>query len=111
MGTKLLERGGLQKKIYFTSSYIVSEQEVSLSQARKEYIGIIEELLCRLNHDQKLRPQLKDQPLTYQNIDLVLAFQKPDYSFYSGGSVCLVYKNDHVISYTMEDPEQSKKDG
>ncbi len=49
-------------------------KQVTVDEARRIYVEILDAIVERINKDKKLRPYLREYPMTYRLVDLSLSF-------------------------------------
>ncbi len=86
----------------------IAYRKGTMEEARTLEVKMIEQLRDELNAHEKIRPFLAEYPFKSKEINISVAFRKPDNSCYSDGSVVLVFQACDKLLYSAEDPKTGK---
>jgi len=84
---------------------LICFQPTNLEKARELQIIATERLLNLINSNEKLRPYIKDYPLTLNNLKVSVLFRKKNYFPYFNGSMERASQEGDQICYYQEIPE------
>ncbi|MBX3718392.1 MAG: hypothetical protein KF898_01940 [Parachlamydiales bacterium] len=84
---------------------LICFQPTNLEKARELQIIATERLLYLINSNEKLRPYIKDYPLTLNNLKVSVLFRKKNYFPYFNGSMERASQEGDQICYYQEIPE------
>lgn len=89
------------------ASYI-SLDRMSIKEARKLYIDVIEGYICRYNQNKQIRPYLRDYPFTVDNVEVMIGFENEEYKHMDQGFVALMFigKNQNLVYCTYDHEKQ-----
>ena len=83
------------------------ENNVNVDRARVHYINFTEELLMRVNKDEKIRPYLSHYPFSEKGISLTLSFIVSEEEPQKGYVSYMTFVNGKII-YAHDDPDSKK---
>ncbi len=90
------------------ASYI-SFDRMTIEEARRLYVEVIEGYLCRYNQNEEIRPFLHDFPFTIGNLHVMIGFENEQRKHMDQGFVALMYvSKKHRLLYRAYDHEQEK---
>ncbi|MFI0434548.1 MAG: hypothetical protein ACH350_02315 [Parachlamydiaceae bacterium] len=81
-----------------------SEAALTEKEARELIIQCMDDLLTIVNHDDQLKPFLKNYPFTAKNVELVIYSYDKNRSLYQFPSIAIVGNFEGKIGYFTEDP-------
>ena len=88
-------------------------KKLTISEARKLYVTLIEDLINKVNNDKKARPYLHDYPFTQKNINIIMAFFKSrpfiTKNYINNDNVAFIFMIKGKIYYKTYDHLKSKK--
>ena len=90
--------GAMMEDIEILDLRFNSVKKLTISEARKFYVNIIEELISKVNNDKKVRPYLHDYPFTRKNVDIMIVF----YNSHNYIKKNLVEENVALIGMTIK---------
>ncbi len=88
--------------------HFLAYRKGSIEEARILEVKMIENLLNKINSDDKIKPFLFEYPFKTNNLDISISYQKKDDSNYTDGSVALVFLGKNKLFYCAEDPKTGK---
>ncbi len=93
------EMHGDVRRVY---TYYVQEGEISIDEARRVYLDVMEELLTRINATKKLRPYLHNYPFQRKNIQLALSWRPKKKTRWEDGKLTFMFlnNNDQLLYYS-----------
>lgn len=91
--------GAMMNDIQTVNAHYVSLELLTIEQARRLYVDVIEGYLCRYNQNVQIRPYLHDYPFTVENLDVTIRFENGKRAVTDEELVALIYvgKNNQVI--------------
>lgn len=101
--------GAMMNDIQKVNAYYVSFQRMTVEEARRLYVDVIEGFLCRYNQNEEIRPYLHSYPFTIDNLHVRIGFEDEQRKHMSHGFVALMFvgKNQWLI-YRAYDPVNDK---
>ena len=97
--------GDIQK---INASYI-SLDRMTIEEARRLYIEVVEGYLCRYNQNEEIRPYLHNFPFTIENIHVMIGFENEQRHHMDQGFVALMFiGNNQRLLYRAYDHEKKK---
>jgi len=69
--------GAMMYKVSELSLDFISKEKLTIPEARKLYLEVVEGFIPIVNSDKKIRSYLKNYPFTHENIDFTIAFVEP----------------------------------
>ena len=86
---------------YIATKYCITD----IDEARTFFHTFLEEFLEPLNNDERLRPYLKNYPLTWENVDVDIIFVNEKEELFSVPYFSHIGKQGPAIVYELYDPE------
>lgn len=83
----------------------VCKQHLSLQQARRLYVSVVEDLVTRLNANRNIRPFLHEYPITGKNIEIDLSFENRDGTSFKNNEVAFISNMDGkgIVYYVSQE--------
>jgi len=84
----------------------LSFDTLTVDEARVLYVEMMEEFLCRVNQNEKIRPYLHNYPFEINNFDLTIGFENAQRKITGDGHVALMYiGRNNELSFRGYNPE------
>mgnify|MGYP007027865603 CR=1 FL=1 len=101
--------GAMMNDIQEVCMHYISYDRLSVEEARKLYINLANGLLEKYNADEKIRPYLHNFPFSYNNLDIMIAFEdKLSRRRLDDGSVALIFVAKDNLFYDGYDSTTDK---
>lgn len=81
----------------------IHRDKVNLSEARRLYVNLIENLIARVNNDPNMQVFLKTKPFSSRNTDIGLVFGQKDNSFICKPYIGYVKLINGIINYSVSE--------
>ena len=88
----------------------IAYQRATIEQARKLEVEVTEKLLKRVNEHEKIRPFLREYPFKAGRIKIMIAFEKSENTYYTDGSVVLVFQARNKLFYDQANKDEELVD-
>ena len=104
--------GALMEDIKELDLHFEGVKKLTIPEARKLYVTIIEDLINKVNNDKKARPYLHDYPFTQKNANIMIAFFKSHpftiQNRMNDGFITLIFISRGNICYNIYDPTKDE---
>ena len=100
--------GWIPEKIEEISLMFVAYQKMTLDEARKLEVTVIEKFLKKINDHKKIQPFLKEHPIRKDRAEISISFRKPDNTPYRDGSVARVTNIKGKLYYREDKGDPNK---
>lgn len=98
--------GAMPQEVQEVSLHFITHKQLTLEQARRLYISVVQDLLARVNSNSEIRPFLKDYPFTCHNVDLLISFKTPEGQRIQAPFIALVGLANGRIFFSINDRER-----
>ena len=100
--------GSFMHNVHVISLDFVSNQALSVAEARILYIEMMEEFLHRINMNSKIRPYLHNYPFDHKNFELNISFRNKNKRVLQPECVAFMFYIDrkNTLYYDAYDPQQ-----
>ncbi len=97
----------IPNQIHQVSVHYISPQHITINQVRKIFINSVQNLICLINQNKKIRPYLVYYPFNEKNIKLSLAFENKS-KYYDPPYIAFVFLVKNKIYYNYYDNQKKK---
>lgn len=102
--------GAMMDDIQKVNAHYVSYDRLTVEEARRLYVDVVEGYLSRYNQNEEIRPYLHNYPFTINNFKIMIGFENENHQHMDKGFVALVSNRETkgVIYYASYDHETKK---
>ena len=104
--------GAMMKDIEMLGLRFNTAKKLTIPEARKLYVNVIEGLINKTNNDKKARPYLHDYPFTQKNVNIMISFYKSHpfiiQNRMNDGFITLIFISRGNICYNIYDPTKDE---